>query len=159
MKQNLFKNRCIDDPKQLETGIRDYLLELFTLLLDEAAAKAAGIAEDFRKAMVEEMKTYCQWKEDFAKRTARQNAEAMLASSSAVIKSAASYATSAAESPETFRSGVRGAARVFNSIRRAVTGVKGDYSGQGSPPKIEARPGTGVLCFGLGMIMVSKNVT
>lgn len=155
--QYLFKSRCIDDPKQLEDGIRDYLRELFILLLDEEAAKANGIAADFRKAMIDSMKAYCKWNDDYAKRTARQNAEAMLLAASSAIKSAASYATSATESPETFRSGVKGIARFFNGFRRWLSGTKGDYTGTGPPPEVtfEPRPGTGILCFGLGVVMVS----
>ncbi|KAL7946860.1 hypothetical protein V8C42DRAFT_364147 [Trichoderma barbatum] len=153
--QNLFKSRCIDDPKQLEDGIRDYLRELFILLLDEEAAKATGITADFRKAMIDSMKAHCKWDDDYAKRTARQNAEAMLLAASSAIKNAASYATSAAESPETFRSGAKGVARFFNWFRRFRSGIKGDYTGIGSPPevKFEPRPGTGIICFGLGLAM------
>ena len=156
-RQQLFKHRSIEDPKSLEDGIRDYLLGFFMIILDEAAATAAGIAGEFRKAMVEDMKKFCKWTDDYNKRSARQNAESMLAASSAAVKSAASYATGAAESPQSFQTGVKGLARVFNSVRRAVLGIKGDYSGKGTEiphGPIEPQPFTGALCFGLGLIMV-----
>lgn len=156
MKQQLFKHRNIGDPKQLEDGVRDYLLSFFELVLDEAKAIAAGMDLTFRKSMIASMKSFCKWHDDFAKRTARQNAESMLAQSSAIIKSAANYATGVGESPQTFRSGLKGIARMFQGIRRAINGVKGDNPGQGPPPAIKPHPKTGALCFGLGLIMVRE---
>ena len=157
--QQMFKHRAIGDPVDLENGVRDYLLTLFELIFDEAKAIAAGFTNDFRKALVTSMGSFCGWGEKYRERTARQNAEAMLNNSSAMIKSAATYATSLEAPQEAYQSGVKGVARIIQGIRRMVLGIKGDYSGRGSPPAVEARPWAGGVCFllGLGFVSTTSN--
>ncbi|KAK1566174.1 uncharacterized protein LY79DRAFT_584964 [Colletotrichum navitas] len=65
LRENLFKHRAINDPKQLENSLRDYLLDFFTLILDEYAANRAGMSTEFREAMVESLVEFNQWKEGY----------------------------------------------------------------------------------------------
>ncbi|KAH7413881.1 hypothetical protein DE146DRAFT_731458 [Phaeosphaeria sp. MPI-PUGE-AT-0046c] len=160
LQENLFKHRAINDPKQLENGLRDYLLDFFTLILDEEAATKAGISNEFREAMVKSLIDFNQWKEDYQKREIRKNAEATVDKASAMIKSAAAMASGAMEGlsdiPGALHSGRKGLANVWSAARRAVKRQKGDYSSQqGEPTQIEAKPWTGAFMFALGLGMTA----
>jgi hypothetical protein len=148
LQDNLFKHRAINDPKQLENGLRDYLLDFFTLMLDEEAAIKAGISNEFREAMVKSLKDFSQWKENYQKSEIRKKAQATVDRASAMIKSADSIASGLAG-----HSGRKGLARAWSAARRAVKGdLKGDYSSQQST----GQPWTGALMFALGLGMVSR---
>ena len=62
--QNTFRYRSISDPKDNEENLRDYLYQLFLLLLDPAEAKKAGIGEEFQKEFEKEMQAIGKWKDD-----------------------------------------------------------------------------------------------
>jgi hypothetical protein len=163
LRDNLFKHRAINDPKQLENGLRDYLLDFFTLILDEEAATKAGISSEFREEMVRSLVQFNQWKEDYKKREIRKNAEATVDRASGMIKSAAGMASGAMEAlqdiPGALHSGRKGLANVWAAARRAVKRQKGDYSSQqGEPTHVEAQPWTGAFMFALGLGMVSRIV-
>lgn len=161
LQDNLFKHRAINDPKQLENGLRDSLLDFFTLILDEQAATKAGMSSEFREAMVQSLVDFNKWKEGYQKREMRKNAEATVDKMSGMIKSAASIASGAMEGlsdiPGAVRSGRKGLANVWAAARRVVKGQKGDYSSQhGEPVHVEAKPWTGafMFAFGLGMVIL-----
>lgn len=163
LRENLFKNRAINDPKQLENGLRDYLLDFFTLILDEEAATKAGISSEFREAMVKSLVEFNQWKEDYQKREIKKNAQDTVDRASGMIKSAAGIASEAMEAvqdiPGAVHSGRKGLARVWAAARRAVRRQKGDYSSQQPEPvHVEAKPWTGAFMFALGLGMVSRIV-
>lgn len=163
LRENLFKHRAINDPKQLENGLRDYLLDFFTLILDEEAATKAGISSEFREAMVKSLVEFNQWKEDYQKREIRKNAQVTVDRLSGMIKSAAGIASGAMEAaqdiPGVVHSGRKGLARVWAAARRAARGEKGDYSSQQPEPvDVKAKPWTGAFMFVLGLGMVSRIV-
>ncbi|KAH9222611.1 hypothetical protein DL95DRAFT_380942 [Leptodontidium sp. 2 PMI_412] len=166
LRENLFKHRATNDPKQLENGLRDYLLDFFTLILDEEAAIKAGISSEFREAMVKSLVEFNQWKEGYQKREIQKNAQATVDRASGMIMSAAAIASGTVESvqaiPGAVHSGRKGLARVWAAARRAVKGEKGDYSSKrpepgepSEPVYVEAQPWTGAFMFALGLGMTA----
>lgn len=146
IQDNLFKHRAINDPKQLENGLRDYLLDFFTLILDEEAATKAGVSSEFRESMVKSLKVFNQWGENYQKNEIRKKDQGAVDRISGMIKNAAGFATGLE-----MISGRKGLARAWSAVRRAVKGEKGDYSSQQST----GQPWMGALTFAIGLAMVS----
>jgi hypothetical protein len=167
LQENLFKHRAINNPKQLENGLCDYLLNFFTLIFDEEAVTKAGISSEFRDEMVKSLVAFNQWKDGFQKREVRKAAEATVDRASGMIKSAAGIASRAVEGvqaiPGAVHSGRKGLARVWAAARRAAKGEKGDYLSKQSKPgelvkpmHVEAQLWTGAFMFALRLGMVSR---
>jgi hypothetical protein len=71
---DIFRYRNTSDGTTMENGIRDYLYALYMLLLDPAAAKAAGIEENFRAEWEKQMAALAEWGEEMKKRSIKDKA-------------------------------------------------------------------------------------